>query len=307
MEFEITYSIVIPVYNAEESLQELTDRIRKVMDEIGSPYEVILVDDCSSDKSWTKLQEIHDKDKRFKAIQLFRNFGQHNGTLCGLAHSSGQYVLTLDCDLEHHPEDIPKLLEYKEHDIVIAKFETKTHNLFKRIASRIKDGYIQKLIGSPKRFYISSFRLFQNQVVKNMVKIATPYPYIPAMMFFVSKDAVNVSIEHGVRKYGKSTYSLRAMIRLFSYLMINNSSYLLRVIGKSGLMVAGIGLLMGFYFIVRKFFIPTVVPGWTTLVVLNLVIGGLILIGQSVTGEYLIRIINSSEERPSYIERNILK
>ncbi len=89
--------------------------------------------------------------------------------------------------------------------------------------------------------------------------------------------------------------------------MINNSSYLLRVIGKSGLVVAGIGLLMGFYFIVRKFFIPTVVPGWTTLVVLNLVIGGVILIGQSVTGEYLIRIINSSEERPSYIERNILK
>lgn len=307
MEFEITYSIVIPVYNSEEALHVLTDRTRKVMDKIGSPYEVILVDDCSRDKSWEKLKEIHGQDSRFKVIRLFRNFGQHNATLCGLAHSSGRHVLTLDCDLEHNPEDIPSLLEHKEHDIVIAKFLYKHHNLFKRTASRVKDWYIQRLIGSPKGIYISSFRMFHNQVAKNMVKIATPYPYLPALMFFVSKDVVNVPIEHGVRKYGKSTYNLRRMIRLFSHLMINNSSYLLGLIGKSGVVTAGIGLLLAIYYTVRKIFILSVVPGWTTLVVLNLVIGGLVLIGQSVIGEYLIRIINSSEGRPSYIERNILK
>ena len=307
MKKEIEYSIVIPVFNSYDSLDELTNRVKKVMGETGKPFEVILIDDGSSDKSWKKMEEINKQDNRFKLIQLFRNFGQHNATLCGLSHCSGKHVVTLDCDLEHYPEDIPKLLEHKQHDIVIAQFPHKQHSLFKKITSRLKDFFIQKLVNAPRGVQITSFRLFKREVAENMAKIATPYPYLPALMFFISKDVKGVTLQHGVRKYGSSSYSLRRMINLFSNLMINNSSYLLNILGKFGMFCATFGLILAIYLVHRKLVGNLVVPGWTSLAVLLLFFTGVMLISQSIIGEYLLRIINNTEGKPGYIERRIIE
>jgi len=301
------YSIVIPVYNAAGSLKELADRIRNVMTSLGEGFEVIMVDDGSTDNSIEIMIDIHNQDRRFKVVQLFRNFGQHNATICGLAHSEGDHIITIDSDLEHHPEDIPKLLEYEDHDIVIAQLIEKQHNLFKKVTSRMKDWFIHKLVGAPKGIQISSFRMFKKDVAKNMVRITTPYPYVPALMFFVSRDVIGVPIKHGKRKYGQSTYTLKRMIRLFSNLMINNSSYLLQVMGQAGILSSIAGFFLALYFIARKILVNTVVPGWTSLIVINLILGGMILATLGIIGEYLIRIINSTENRPSYIVRRCIK
>jgi glycosyltransferase involved in cell wall biosynthesis len=303
----IAYSIVIPIHNSSGTLDELCVRLKGVMDAMGEPYEVIMVDDGSTDDSWTRMERIHSKDRRFKSIQLTRNFGQHNATVCGLAHSSGNLVLTIDSDLEHHPEDIPKFIEHRDHDIVIAQLQRKKHNAFKRVTSRMKDWFIYKLIGAPKGIQITSFRMFRKNIADNMVRIATPYPFIPALMFFVSKDVKGVPIEHHRRMHGKSTYTLRMMLRLFSNLMINNSSYLLQLVGQFGIMCSLVGFSLAIYFIVKKMFTLAPVPGWTSTIVMVLIFNGIILATLGIIGEYLIRIVNSSEKRPSYIERNVLK
>lgn len=304
---EIQCSIVIPIHNSAESLNELIDRIVNVMETVGNTFEVILIDDGSSDNSWNKMKAIRETDNRIKIIQLFRNFGQHNATMCGFAHSKGKHIISIDSDLEHHPEDIPKLLKYREHDIVIAQLIDKTHNFFKKVTSSIKDWFICKLINAPKGIQISSFRMLKRDVVKNMLKISSPYPYIPALMFFVSRDVKGVPINHGVRKYGKSSYSLKKMVSLFSNLMINNSSYLLQLVGKFGFFSALIGFLLSVYFITNKLFIHSVIPGWTSLIVLSLIFSGLILITLGIIGEYLKRIISNVDNRPSYIERIVNK
>ncbi len=297
-------SIVIPVYDSPV-LEELADRIDAVFrDRTEDAYEIVFVDDRSPDPgTWLTLERLARERKEVRAVQLTRNFGQQAATLCGLREAQGEVVVTLDDDLQHDPQDIPKLLAHASHDIAIGQFERKRHSFFRRTASRIKGFFDQILIGKPRGIQLSSFRLLGRTVVDGVLSIRTPHPFLPALMFHVSKDVVGVPVGHGARQGGRSGYTLRKLFRVFSNLLINNSSLVLRLVGVAGISFAAISFLLAALVVYRRIVHGVSVQGWASLFAALMLIGGLLLVSLGVVGEYLLRIIESSENRPTYLIR----
>jgi len=298
-------SIVVPVYNSSSSLVALSQRIDAVFSQtIKKQYELIFVDDGSPDqRTWQTLISITSQNKNVKAIKLMRNFGQHSATLCGLKEASGDHIITMDDDLQHLPEDIPRLLEKKEHDIVIAQFANKQHSLFKRITSKAKGWFDYIIIGKPPGIQLSAFRLLSRNVVLGMLKIKTPYPFIPALMFHISKNIATIEATHMKRQEGKSSYSFFKLVKIFSNLIISNSSLLLKLIGVLGLSFSFISFILATHFIYKRFVYSSIPAGWTSIIVALLFLGGLILFTLGIIGEYLIRIITGVENKPTYYIR----
>jgi dolichol-phosphate mannosyltransferase/undecaprenyl-phosphate 4-deoxy-4-formamido-L-arabinose transferase len=297
-------SIVIPVYGSTV-LEELAERIDAVFAALPEHrYELIFVDDHSPrPEVWPTLERLARERPAVRAVQLTRNFGQQPATLCGLAESRGDVVITLDDDLQHSPEDIPKLLALADRDIVIGQLTRSRHSLPRRLASRAKGFFDRVLIGKPGDLQLTSFRLLRRTVVDGVLSIRTPHPFLPALMFHVSKDVAGVPVSHGSRRHGRSGYTLRKLVRVFSNLLISNSSVVLRLVGWIGLLFSAASFLLAGLVVYKKLFEDISVQGWASLMAAILLIGGLLLFGLGIVGEYLIRIIESSEARPTYFVR----
>lgn len=303
----LNYSVVIPVYNTTNVLLDLVQKIQETFDELQEQsFEIILVNDCSPNPQ-TKvfLTQACEKNSHVKVIHFGRNFGQQPATICGIEHSKGKYVITMDDDLQHNPNDIKALIEQKDHDIVIAELLEKKHSLFKRWASKLKNHFDHIILGKPKHIKMSSYRLINRFIADNICKMKSPNPFIPALLFTVSLDVVNVPIKHYARAEGESGYNLKRMLSLFSNLLINNSSFLLNMLGKIGVFSALGSTLYALYLVYLKLAVGVETEGWTSLMVVVLFIGGLLLFSIGIIGEYLIRVIQSSEQKPSYIVKSI--
>jgi len=303
----VTYSVVIPVYNSTKSLIELVERLDNVFKNVvQETYEVILVDDGSSNpETWPTMKALAKRYVGVTAVQLMRNFGKTGAVVCGFEQTQGDYVFTLDDDLQHFPEDIPKFIAKKEHDVVMGSFAHKQHSWIKRLTSGIKGWFDYRLLGKPSHIQMSPFKLYKSVVVKSMLSIKTPYPFISALLFHTTRDVVTINVEHGNRKFGHSDYSFIRQLRTFSNLLINNSAFLLRVVAVLGMGVSLISFLLGIYYVIRTLVLSRPVPGWTSLMVVTLISNGLILFSVGVVGEYLVRIIRGIENRPAYVIRSI--
>lgn len=298
-------SVVIPVYNTVKTLPEIARRVDAVFGQRpADDYELIFVDDCSPNpETWPALERVADEYPRVRIIQLTRNYGQQGATLCGNAESRGDVVLTMDDDLQHHPEEIPLFLEEAGHDIVIGQFRRKRHNVFKRFTSWLKGWFDYTLIGKPKHLQSTSFRMYSRTVARGLMEFRTPNPFLPALLFQISKDIVGVDVEHAPREDGNSGYSLGKMIRLFSNLIINNSSFLLRIFAYLGIFLAAGSLVMFCYVLYLKLFRDVPIQGWSSLMATILLLGGTIMLIMGIMGEYLLRVIQSSEGNPAYFVR----
>lgn len=301
----IEYSVVIPVYNSSDSLPELVAQLTQVFEEeVRATYEIIMIDDASpSPDTWPALERLAKQYPSLVIVQLMRNFGKTGAVLCGFEAARGDYVFTMDDDLQHHPSDIPKFIEKKSHDVVMGVYAQRHHPWFKRLTSRIKAWFDHILIGKPKHLTINPFRLYRADITRSMLAIQTPYPFIPALMFYVTHDIVTVTIQHSDRKYGQSNYTTLKRLQTFSNLLINNSSLLLRTTALLGIIVAALSFGITIYFFVKNLIHNIPVPGWTSLFVAMLGTNGLILFAIGVMGEYLVRIAIGIEKRPPYIAR----
>ena len=300
-------SIVVPVYNSTSNLIALTERVYNVFASQDADFELIFVDDASTEPgTWETLERLNQEYSSVRCFTLMRNFGQQAATLCGIAQAKGNYIVTMDDDLQHRPEDIPALLEYRHHDIVIGQFSHKQHSLFKRMSSKIKGTFDRFILGKPKEIQLSAFRLLSRKVTDGILSIKTTYPFIPAMMLYVSKDIKGVMLQHDARKEGNSGYTFLKMLNLFANLLINNSSALLRFVGGIGLLFSLFSFILAGYFVIRKVTIGITVPGWTSVILLTTFGNGLVLFIIGIVGEYLVRIISSVEQKPVYIIRTTL-
>lgn len=296
-------SIVIPVYDSP-ALAELVERIAAVFRGRDDDYEILFVDDSSPDgRIWTELEMLARRDQRVRAIQLTRNFGQQAATLCGLRESRGDLIVTMDDDLQHDPADIPLLLAEAAHDVVIGELRQQEVRWSRRLASRLKASFEEVLIDKPKRLQLSSFRLFRRVIADSIVAMQSPHPFLPALIFYVTRDVVGVPVSHGRRFGGESGYTLRKLLRLFSNLIISNSSILLRTAALSGIAFAVLSFAVAAWVTYQKLANGIAVQGWSSLFAAILLMGGMVLFSVGVIGEYLIRIIDSSEARPSYFVR----
>jgi len=306
MKNKIEYSVVIPVYNSSASLLDLARRLHIVFEDImNESYEIIFVDDYSQrQETWKTLQSIARNYKTVRAFRLTRNFGQASAVLCGMAHARGRWIVTMDDDLQHRPEDIPLLAEKREHDVVIARFSEKNCSYGKKLSSQIKGILDVYLLGKPKNIMASPFRILKRRVVESILSIHTPRPFLIAQILQVTSDLVNVDVDHQPRKYGTSNYNLRNSLSLLSNMLFNNSSFMLRVMSVIGFIIAALSFFYGGYLIIRWLLMNHSVPGWTSLMVVLLGATGIILFCLGLLGEYVSRLISTAERRPVYIVKD---
>lgn len=308
---DIQVSIVVPVYNSEQSLEELYIRIKNVFEkDVQMRFELILIDDSSKDNSFVIMQRLHSIDKRVKAIQLAKNCGQHAALLCGLNYTQGEFVVTMDDDLQHPPEEIPKLIEYiKKHeavDVVIGKYESKKHNIIRNMGTALSNIVSSYIFKKRKDLQLTSFRIMRRFVAENLCKLDIRVPRIGNMLLQVSNRIENVIVEHDARKYGKSGYVFFRLVKDLINNIVTNSVFPLIVVRYLGLISFGISIILAIYYFVQYMLYGVSIQGWTTLVLLILLYSGLILLAIGIIGDYLMRILNESKKVPNYFVRKEL-
>ncbi len=298
-----TISIVVPVYNSEGCVEELSRRIRIALK--GVSYEQIMVNDGSTDRSWQKIEKVLGQNKNIVGVNLRKNFGQDNAIMAGLNYVSGKYVVIMDDDLQHDPKDIIKLYEAVKsgHDVCYANFKKKKQALWKNFGSWLNGKLAEFLIKKPSEIYLSPFKIVDSKVIKEIIKYHGPYPYVDGLIFQVTDSIVQVDVKHHDRFSGKSNYSLIKSIKVFMKLAVNFSEKPLRVASFVGMVFALSGFVLGLYYIILYIIKPQPVEGWTTLVVLLLLLGGLILLSLGIIGEYLGRAYLNINNRPQFVVR----
>lgn len=219
-------SAVIPVYNSEIYLDELYAELSSVLDGIANIYEIILVDDGSRDNSYDKMLELYHKNSNIKIIRLDSNFGQQNALICGFHFASGDYVVTLDDDLQHPPKEIIKLLNkiQEGYDIVYGIPFKKHHPFYRNLGTRLTDYLFYKICSKPKEIKVSSFRIMKKSLVRKITEDKTSFVYLSAITFKNTKNVANITVTHNSRKYGKSNYNFFKLIKQFTKLYVYYSS-----------------------------------------------------------------------------------
>lgn len=300
----LAYSVVIPVYHSARILPELYQRLTAVMQGLEESYEIIFVDDCGRDNSWQVLQELATQDTAVTAIQLMRNSGQSNATLCGLAHARGRIAITLDDDLQHPPEEIPALVKAlgADVDVVMGAPKEKKHNWFRRLGSNVMHNINCYLLGKDRSLRFTSFRLMRRPVVDSLLTMRTLSPALGPMINSVTLRIVNTTVQHAPRKEGVSGYTFS---RLFAQTMSNLIGYsmlplrLLAIIGGGGIILS-IGLAA---VLVVHYLQGGVVPGWTSTALLLVMLSGFNFFAFSILGEYVLRILQRVNATPQYFVR----
>lgn len=225
-------SVVIPVYNSEQSLEELYTRIIKVLNDLNHTFEIILVDDCSKDGSYEIMRNIRNGDNRVKIIRLGANFGQHNATLCGFHYCKGDYIVTMDDDLQNPPEEVPELLEkIKEgYDVVFGIPQKRQHAIYRNWGSALINSCLNLIFHKPWDIKSSSYRILRKDIVEKIVAQPLTDVYLAALILEITSNIANVSVRHDSRKYGKTNYNLKKSIKLAARLLINYSYLPLKIL-----------------------------------------------------------------------------
>jgi glycosyltransferase involved in cell wall biosynthesis len=299
------YSIVIPCYNSCATIAELFALLDQTFDRMESSYEILAVDDASTDGTTWQAIMAASEGRPVRAFQLTRNFGRTAAVLCGLERARGKSIIIMDDDLQHRPEDIPKLTAQCGHDVVVADFPyaERRHTFSQRLTSWLRDGFDTRILGKPRHIRMSPFIMIRAEIARMMLQSNQQHPYLPALLLHVTRDIVSVRAVHAPRMAGRSGIGFRRRLGMFSNLVFNNSAILLRTVAVAGALFAGLAILAGLYFAMVRLTAPRHVQGWTSIVVIELFMGGLILLSLGIIGEYLARIIRLGERRPTYFVR----
>ena len=287
-------SIVIPVYHSERIVAETVSKTIEEMKKTGYLYEIILVNDGSKDNSWSIIRDLAEQNENIKSINLIKNYGQHTAVLCGIKHSKGDYIVTMDDDLQNPPQEIIKLVKKIEEgfDLVFGKFPKKKHAGYRKFGTLIINQLNRYIFGKPNHIALSNFRIFTRKVGQRVSCYKTLYPYIPGLLLMFSGSIANVETEHCARTIGKSNYSMLKILYLVARLLFNYSSFPLKFLAVIGFAISVLSFAVGIYLILKAVFIGTQVPGWTSISVLLSFFNGFIIIMLGVMGEYLSRILN---------------
>lgn len=299
------YSVVVPVYNSAPTLDELYNRIKAVFEMvIHEEFELILVDDFSRDASFSIMQRLSDMDERVKYIRLARNHGQQKAVLCGIEHTRGDFIVTLDDDLQHPPEEIPKLIAEMESnpdiDVVIGRYDSKKHNIVRRFGTKLLDSLSRQTLGKNKDLKLTSFRLMKAFVADNLSEVHLYSPTVGHCLLAVDENIVNVTTHHDVRKVGKSGYSFSRLIKNFMTLFYTNTDLPLQIVGTIGTISFFASILLTFFYLFRYMVGDIRVSGWMTLVILVLLMNGLSLLSVGIIGRYLMLNIQETKRLPKY-------
>jgi glycosyltransferase involved in cell wall biosynthesis len=299
---QFRYSIVIPVYNSERIVGTTVDRVSEVFTEHGLDHEIILVNDGSSDGSWEVISEKARTVPHVVALDMLKNYGQHHANLAGLREATGDYVITMDDDLQNPPDQALLLIDeaMTGKDLVFGKFESKKAAGYRRIGSSMISMINRRIFGQPADLAVSNYRILRRDVVDRICASQTAHPYITGQALLYSRKRGNVTVRHEPRAVGKSNYSMVRILRLVMTILFSYSSYPLRAAALVGFAISGLSLLLGAFYLFQGIFGDTHVQGWTTTVVLLSVFNGFTIALLSMLGEYVVRTLNAVSAQDSY-------
>lgn len=298
-------SIIIPCYNSERSLREVVELTMREFDALdGYACEFVLVNDNSTDGTMGVIRALAHDFANVHGICLMRNFGQHNGLMCGMHYAHGDLVMGMDDDMQTHPSQIPVILDAMRqgYDLVYGVYPKSTNGSLKNLTSWLNRRTSQVLLGRPKEIRSSNFWCITAQVCREVITYTGFSPYVDGIFYRVTNHIGNVPIEHHKRAYGQSGYTLRKLIRQWMA-YFNYSVIPLRFASIAGVVAAIIGIFGGVATVVSKLLHPDIVAGWASTVCILLVMSGLILMVLGIIGEYLGKIILTINQTPQYIIR----
>jgi glycosyltransferase involved in cell wall biosynthesis len=312
----IRYSVVVPFYNEQENIPPLYMKLTEVMDGLGEPYELVFVDDGSRDETYKVLGEIYEHDRRVNVVRLRRNFGQTAALKAGFDFARGEVIISMDGDLQHDPEEIPRFLEKIEegYDLVSGwRHQRRDHWLMRQVPSRIANWIMAKLSGIELHDFGTTFKAYRREIIQEIQLYGELHRFIPALASSTGAKIAEVPIENLQRKNGKSNYGIGRTVRVLLDLMIvkfllDYSTRPAQFFGLIGLGGAGLGSVIGIYLGIEKLRFHNdliAAHGPLMLLAITLFVSGIQFISMGLLGEISSRTYYESQNKPIYALREV--
>jgi polyisoprenyl-phosphate glycosyltransferase len=295
-------SVVVPVYRSAETLRELHARVVDALAEIGEPFELVLVEDGGEDGSWEILAALARSDPRVRAVRLSRNFGQHAAITAGLELARGRWIVVMDCDLQDPPEEIGRLYAkaLEGYDVVFAKRKQRGGSRLRRLGSRAYFRLLRAFTGTEADAEYGTFSIVSRPVRDAFLRLTDRNRHYLFILYWLGFRQTAVEFDYGERAAGKSSYTLRALVAHAFAGLFFQTTVLLRWVIYLGFLLAFAGVAAAAYFGIARV-TATAYPGWTSLIVLILLVGGFIIISTGVTGLYIGQVFEEVRRRPLYV------
>jgi len=301
-------SVVIPVFNEEESLPGLFERLFPVMEGLGKSWEVVFVNDGSRDRSLALLVDSADRHPgSVRVVDFNGNFGQHMAIMAGFSVSKGKAIVTMDADLQNPPEEIPRLLQQMDagYDVVGTIRSTRRDPFFRKIASKIVNEITNKITGLNLHDYGCMLRAYSRRVVDLINSCPESTTFIPALAQKFALNPTEIEVGHSERELGTSKYSLFRLIRLNFDLMTGFSLVPLQAVTMLGLLIAGLSFVFSIYMVLRRLIVGPEAEGLFTLMTINFFLMGVTMFCVGIAGEYIGRIFQEIRKRPRFLVNRV--
>jgi len=303
-------SFVIPCYRSAHTITAVVDEVRRTMPTLPDyDYEIILVNDASPDDTFAVISELARNDARITAVDLAKNFGQHAALMAGFHHCRGDIIVCLDDDGQTPADEVGKLLEKLEegYDAVYASYEHKQHASWRNWGTKINNKMTEIMLGKPKELSIPSYLAARRFVIDEMLSYTHCYPYVDGLILRTTRNLCNVPVTHRARAEGESGYSLAKLLSLWMNGFTSFSVKPLRLASYFGAFTALAGFVYAIIIIIKHFVDPGIPTGWSSMMALQLVLGGVILLVLGLVGEYIGRIYMCINRSPQFVERRVVR
>lgn len=309
MQYSPGVSIIVPVYNSEQSLESLVCRVENVMKASQAEFEMLLVNDCSRDGSWSKIEELCAAYAWVRGINLMRNYGQHNALLCGIRQVRFDTIVTIDDDLQNPPEEIPRLLAKLEegYDVVYGPPMDEQHGFLRGIASQVTKITLQSAMGVDVARKTSAFRAFRSNISAAFAHYQSNFVSIDVLLTWGTTRFAAVPVRHDPRRVGTSNYTFRKLLIHALNMMTGFSALPLQIASVMGFGLTLFGVAVLLYVVGRYLVLGESVPGFPFLASIVAIFSGAQLFSLGIIGEYLSRIFYRSLEKPPYVVRQVVE
>ena len=309
-------SVVIPIYNEAKNVKNLYEKLEEVLSKLDKSYEVLLIDDGSTDGTTDKLTEIHKRNPKYKVIQFRRNYGQTAAISAGFDYAIGDVIVTIDADLQNDPQDIPKLLEKMDegYDVVSGwRKERKDPLLTRIIPSKIANWLVSILAGVNLHDYGCTLKAYSKDVAKNVQLYGEMHRYIPALASWIGINVAEIPVSHHKRRFGKSKYGLSRTPRVILDLitlkfLLSYSTRPIQIFGSIGIITAFLGFLIALFLsyvkLVQK---QSIGDRPLLLLAVLLIFLGFQFISMGLLGELAVRTYHEAQNKPIYFVKKIFE